>query len=348
MKKKYEILIYFVLPVILLIAAIAISSLTIKPEKLHCETRQYPIMGTMAQVTVYGSKELTEKAADAVQDEFIRVENHCNIFNPDSELSRLNKSAFNEPFKCSDLLWDILMESKRFYQISNGAFDISAKPLMKLWGFYRKQKKLPDQSEIDKVLKYTGLDKVKFNEQDHSIKFTIPDLSLDLGGIAKGYAVGLAAKKAKELGISRGLINLGGNMYCFPEPPPGKKAYTIAIRNPLDKSTVCGTVDLKNTSVATSGNYERYVIIDGQRYTHIMNVKTGKPVKNMLSATVITPLATDSDALSTSIFINGEAFARKICAKFPATSVLIIRHPENQPDKTEVIKIGSIWKNIEL
>ncbi|OGV51603.1 MAG: hypothetical protein A2017_08380 [Lentisphaerae bacterium GWF2_44_16] len=310
--------------------------------------RTYPVMGTMAELTLYGAKADAEKAADIVQDTFLEVEKVCNIFNPDSEISMLNKTAYEKPFKCGELLWDLLMQSKRFYTLSGGSFDITVKPLMELWGFYRKAGKLPSEKEISETLEKVGLDKVIFDEKLHTVKFTRPGLSFDLGGIAKGYAVDKAAEAVKKLGIKSGIINLAGNMYCFPVPPPGKKEFTIGIRNPLKKEEICGKIDLLGTSISTSGNYERYVIIDGIRYTHIMDVKKGKPVSDILSVTVITPLALDADVISTSVFINGESFAREICSRYPATSILIIRHPPGKMEGTEIIKIGGVWGDIKL
>ena len=322
-----------------------------KPEPaaaLEKATRTYPIMGTMAEVTLYGSPELTEKAADTVYDVFKEVETTCNIFNPNSELSRLNREAGEHPFKCGPLLWDALQGGRKAWKLSDGAFDITARPLMVLWGFYSKQKQLPSREEINKALAVVGLDKVEFDDQSHTVKFKVKGMSFDLGGIAKGFAVDRAVRAVKKLGVKCGIINLAGNMYCFPEPPPGRESYRIGIRNPLNKAEACGVINVKNISIATSGNYERYVVIDGKRYTHIMNVKTGLPVAHMLSVTVVTPSAETADAMSTSIFINGEDFARKIRAQIPGTSVLIIRESTQPGKKYEITKIGDIWSEISL
>jgi len=315
--------------------------------QLYHEYRTIPIMGTMAEFSLYAKKELAIKAADTAAEEFRKVQDVCNIFNPDSEISKLNRTAYDKPFKCGDLLWDVLKISRRAYIISNGAFDITAKPLMDLWGFYRKRgDSLPYQLDIDMAKAKVGMGKVFFDDKDHSVRFNVKGMSFDLGGIAKGYAVDLAVAAVKKLGVNRGIVNLGGNMYCMPEPPPGKKDYTIGITNPIDKDLSCGNILCKDISMATSGNYERYVMIGGVRYTHIMNVNTGKPVRDMLSVTVLTPKAVDSDYLSTSIFINGIDFAKEICRKYDNTQVLIIHQ---KPGKDiEVVKIGDIWGEIKL
>ncbi len=340
----------FLFPAVIILAALIIWSMqNMKKEAEQPSTeRTYPIMGTMAQVTLYGDKKKTEAAADIIHDQLLEVEKICNIFDPESEISKLNKTAYKKPFKCGSLLWSVLTESRKAYDISEGSFDITAKPLMTLWGFYRKRKELPSHDEIKQALAKTGLNKVVFDDKERTVKFAVPGLSFDLGGIAKGYAVDYAAKAAREFGIKTGIINLAGNMRCFPVPPRGRKNFTLGIRNPLDKKIICGTIDLLGSSVATSGNYERYVTINKQQHTHIMNVKTGEPIKNMLSVTVVTPLALNADILSTSIFINGPEYARKVCSSIPATHALVIRRNPENPEKIETIKIGKIWGDIKF
>lgn len=340
----------FLIPVALIFIAIIIiiSHDYMKDHGILSLRRNYPVMGTFAGITLYGKIDRTEKAAEKIYRAFKKVEKTCSIFDPQSELSKLNASAHEKPFKCSPLLWELIMLSKNAYEMSGGAFDITAKPLMDLWGFYRKREKLPDQEEIKKAMEKVGFDKLILNEKEHSVKFKKAGVQLDMGGIAKGFAVDKAAKAAIKCGVKMGIINLGGNMRCLPLPPPGKEKYTIGIRDPINKDTECAYVELLNSSVATSGNYERYLVIDGVRYTHIMDVKTGRPVKDMLSVTVVTPLAANADIFSTSIFIKGEKLASKICSAVPATNALIIKHPPGNAEKIDIIKTGKIWGDVRL
>ncbi len=307
------------------------------------EERTFPVMGTVAQYKLYGDKATVEVAADRVRDTFFKIEQLCNIFNPKSEISRLNQTAAERPFHCSPILWDLLQKSRTAYRLSHGAFDITARPLMLLWGFYRKRgDSLPSQAEIKATLHNVGLNQVVFDDKAHTVKFTHPGISFDLGGIAKGYAVDLAVAAVKKLGIKQGIINLAGNMYCFPVPFPNRKSYRIGIKDPKHKERLCGYVDLLNTSLATSGNYERYVTIKGKRYSHIMDVRDGRPISGMLSVTIITPSACVADYLSTSVFINGVDFARKVCQKIPGTQIFIIA--EDHSGKIVRTALGNIWQ----
>jgi thiamine biosynthesis lipoprotein len=309
--------------------------------------RTFTVMGTIAELKLYGDPETANLAADKISEKFSEVERVCSIFNPESEISALNRTAYDKPFQCGDLLWGVIDQSRKIHEMTDGAFDITATPLMELWGFYRKRQTLPSEDEIQTASKKVGLDKVIFDDSTKSVKFTVPDMRLDLGGIAKGYAVDLAADEARRLGIRSGTINLGGNIFCLENPPPVKELYSVGVKNPLDKDRICGTVKIRGRGVATSGNYEKYVVIGNTRFTHIMNPKTAKPVENVLSVTVVSPSALLCDGLSTGIFVNGAKLAKKLHSENSLIDVMIIR--ENPEDKSIVTeKFGEIWDNCNI
>ncbi len=188
-------------------------------------------------------------------------------------------------------------------------------------------------------------------------------MSINLGGIAKGYALDYAAKQLKQrFGFERGFIDIGGNALALPEPPPPKQTagqpfsfrnlftrmglretpYSAGIRNPFssDPSSICGIVTLQNEAISTSGSYERYLMINGKRYSHIINPKTGYPVENMLSVTVIAPSGMDSDVLSTAIFVAGPEFALEFHEKNPDFRALIFQLNPQDPSKVQSFVIG--------
>ncbi|MFA6293970.1 MAG: FAD:protein FMN transferase [Victivallales bacterium] len=306
------------------------------------------VMSTIAEVKFFGNRPEAEKASAIVDGTFAEIELTCNIFNPESEISKLNATAVRTPFKCSPMLWEVLDYSRKVNAISEGAFDITVKPLMSLWGFHGKRLELPDEQEVAETLKRVGLDKVVFDDAEHTVFFTCEGMSFDLGGIAKGFAVDKAVERVlNETSIRAGLVNLAGNMRALPVPPPGRKSYIIGVRNPVHKETVCGRIEFLS-SIATSGDYERYTVIGGRKFTHPMDIGTGRPVEGMIAVTVVTPLATLADGFSGSTFIKGEKFARELCAKIPGTNILIIRHNPDDPQKIDIIKIGDIWGEIKL
>jgi thiamine biosynthesis lipoprotein len=236
----------------------------------------------------------------------------------------LNATAAEREFICSEAMWCLIKRARQAYIESSGNFDITVKPLMDLWGFYRKRgEQSPSEEEINAVLKKVGFDKLILNDSKRSIKFSVPGMALDMGGIAKGYAADLAMAAIARCGISSGVVDIGGNLRFLPAPPPGSKHYRVAIRDPHDPGkTLPQTLEVKpGMAVATSGDYERFVIFNGKRYGHIISPKTGIPGQN-IAVTVITDTALDADVFSTSCAIGNRNIAAKLQRLHPELQVI--------------------------
>ena len=272
-------------------------------------------MGTFVEV-ISPQKE----AARIVFDEIKRIEELLSKYNPNSEISRLNREG---RIKASPETFYIIKKSKEFWQLSEGAFDISIGPLMDLWGFSDKKYRLPPDEEIARTLKLVGADKIILRENEFVVELKIPGMILDLGGIAKGYAVDCAVKKLKESGVQSCLINAGGNIYAlgsnYGHP------WKVAIKNPRGGGTLQDYINLSDIAVATSGDYEQYFNAGKKRYAHIFNPKTGYPTQSGLaSVTVVAPDATTADALSTAIFVLGKQKGETLLKNFPGVKAKII------------------------
>ena len=316
--------------VLLAFAALLGAGLAGYSVQSRCEyhSAAFTSMGTAACVSLHTGRENFSNALKAVMAEFRLVTEIADLHSEKSELSRLNRSAAAAPFVCSPELWEILTESRRAYKLSGGAFDISVKPLMTLWGFYRKRSQVPDAAEIAKVRELTGLDKVIFDDKKHTVKFSRPGMALDLGGIAKGYALERAARALIRMGITRGVIDLGGNLRLLPELPPGRVAYRIGIRRPMRKNggVIPEILQLQgNLAVSSSGYYERYVKLGGKYYGHIIDPVTGIPAPRDYAATAIAPDAACSDWLSTAVFLRGETMAARLKRMLPGTDFIIVK-----------------------
>ena len=282
-------------------------------------------MGTRAGCTFHtADAKLAEAAFQAVEREFDRVTKACNLHDPQSELSRLNRTADKEFFVCSELLWNVLAEARRAHKASNGAFDITVKPLMDLRGFYRKRSKTPSAAEIAETLKRVGMDKVEWDDARHAVRFKTPGMALDLGGIAKGYALDLAAAAVLKLGVRSGVIDLGGNLYLLPEPPPGKKSYRIGIRSPSGEGDSGEVLELPGgCAVSTSGSYERFVVLDGKRCGHVVDPATGDAPYLNRSATAVAPTGIESDWLSSAAFLRGEKLIPRLEKAVPGAKLIL-------------------------
>lgn len=296
------------------------------PENVQVFRNEFPAMGTVANISVYTSEADLERANELCQREFASVVEVCSLFNPDSELVQLNSSAADMPFVCSPMMWELLMRAKKAYQESGGKFDITVKPLMDLWGFYRKRGMPPSAKEIAEVKEVVGFDKLVFDEKSRSVRFSRPGMALDFGGIAKGYAADRAAAAIVAAGITSGVIDIGGNLRMLPEPPPKKKFYKVAIRDPKNSARV---LDIQLTvkpgmAVSTSGDYERFVIYQGKRYGHIISPETGCPAA-VCAVTVVADSAVDADVFSTSCCLGGKDMAEVLKKRYPSIQIHFTR-----------------------
>lgn len=302
--------------IVLVISAIALNTARSprKETKNPLFNEERVLLGTFVKVI-----SPSDKAAEIAFREIERIEGLLSKYKPESEVYRLNKTG---KIKASPETFFIIKRAKEFYALSNGAFDITVGPLVDLWGFTEKNYRVPHKKDLNKALNLVGSDKIILRVEDNVIQFLLPGMKIDLGAIAKGYAVDCAIEKLKKAGIKDCLINAGGQVYCL-----GKnysKPWRVSIRNPAGgkKNNI---LELRDKAVSTSGIYEQNFIKESAVYGHIINPKTGMPVENsLLSVTIVTGNSLDADALSTAIFILGGE-TKALAAAFKDTRAIIIK-----------------------
>lgn len=278
---------------------------------LSCSGRDLPytqdtfVMGTRCVITIYGMDEAkASEAAGKAFRELHRIESVMSTWKEDSEISMLNRSGSGQPVKISEELFGIIEEAFRYSELTGGAFDITARPIVRLWGFQDGgEPALPSEEDIRQALEKVGYEKVSLDRSRLSV--TMPEgMELDLAGIGKGYGVDRSIEILRSEGVTDALVNLSGNMYGI-GLPEGKDSWTIGIREPHGGEGIVGKLKLGEEGVATSGNYENFVTIGGKNYGHIVDPRTGRTVDHILSVTVIAPTALAADALSTGLFVLG-------------------------------------------
>jgi thiamine biosynthesis lipoprotein len=279
------------------------------------------VMGTAAWITIHGQsdREAAEAAEEALR-ELHRIEAMMSNWKKESELSCLNRESDGKPYNVSRELYHLLERSIYYSHLTAGAFDITARPLVRLWGFQGGKAHLPDSQEIEDAMSRVGYRKVMLDGESTSIIMP-PGMELDLAGIAKGYGVDRAVAILRERGVESALVNLGGNIYAL-GTPPGERGWTVGIRDPEGEREVVGSLMLADEAVATSGNYENYVEIDGAIYGHIIDPRAGRPVSHILSVTVVAPTALEADALSTGLFVLGPESGEKVLELLPEIGAL--------------------------
>jgi thiamine biosynthesis lipoprotein len=272
------------------------------------------MMGTFVEVV-----SPDRRAARIVFDELVRIENLLSKYKPQSEISRLNQAGKIEA--SGDTAY-VLRKAKEFWLISNGAFDITVGPLMDLWGFTDKNYRVPGDEEIRAVAPLIGMDKIIFHENRNMVELKTSGMKIDLGAIAKGYAVDCAAARLKEKKVRSCLINAGGDIFCLGDK--FGKPWKVAIQDPREDNFL-NYIELKDRAVATSGDYRQYFIKNKKRYSHIFNLKTGYPAETgVVSATVVAPDCLTADALATTIFVLGKAKGLELVKKFADVQAKVI------------------------
>lgn len=261
--------------------------------------------------------------------EMERIEKVFSKFDEKSEVSKINSLAGIKEINISPEVMKVIEDSLYYSRISEGSFDITVAPLVKIWGFGYKNNTIPDRSMIQEALKHVGRENILIDAEKPSIRFLDKDTKIDLGGIAKGYAVDRVKEVLISKRINNALINLGGNIFGL-GAPPGKKGWRIGIQCPRHKNKIIWIVNLRNRAVSTSGDYERFFIVNGKRYSHIISPVTGEPVQGVMSVTVVADSAEASDALSTAIFVMGEKKREDIIKSIKDIEVLVVKEDGSQ------------------
>lgn len=289
-----------------------------------------PHMGTRFRILLYApDKALAEKAAKAAFARVAELNRIMSDYVATSELMQLCKKfaeKSGDPMRVSDDLFFVLRKAQEVSQLSDGAFDVSVRPLVVLWRQARRTQRVPDATELADALKLVGHDKIVLDPRGSSVKLKVPGMQLDLGGIAKGYAADEMLQVLRSFNISSALVAAGGDI-AVSDPPPGAEGWKIDIA-PLPGSKDKRLLLLKNAAVSTSGDAEQFVVIDGIRYSHIVDPKTGLGLSGQRSVTVIAPRGIMSDSLTKMASILPAEKAIEIIDKMDGVATLIVRKIE--------------------
>jgi thiamine biosynthesis lipoprotein len=286
-------------------------------------TRDYRyMMGTSVEVEAYGGDASTRRlAVDEAFGAIAEIDRLMSNYRDDSELSIVNRTAARDAVSLSDPMLSVLEAAQTISSASGGAFDITVGPIVRLWGFHDKKPHLPTESELAAVRPLVDYRNVVLDREQHTVRFARAGVELDLGGIAKGFAVEVAANTLRRRGLS-GFIDAGGNQYLL-GTPPGKRAWTTGIRSPESPERLLGVVETAETSVSTSGNYATFVEIGGRTYGHVIDPHTLRPSDGALSVTILSRDGTMADAMSKAVFILGPSAGLALVNSTPGMSAVI-------------------------
>jgi thiamine biosynthesis lipoprotein len=288
-------------------------------------------MGTLFTITLYSpDKTNAQLAARAAFERIAALDTVMSDYQADSELMKLCEQPAGKPVPVSADLFEVLEKAQRFSELSDGAFDITVSPFVRLWRFARKKKTLPTSAELAEAARTVGFKKLQLDRKSRTVTLLTPGMRLDLGGIAKGFAADQALRVLRDHGINRALVAASGDI-ALGDPPPDAKGWKTGI-TAIDVRTndASRTFVLRNAGISTSGDTEQSVEIDGIRYSHIVDPGTGLGLTHRIQVTVIAPDATTTDALATALCVLGVERGLALADSLPGVSAMILTKEGNE------------------
>jgi len=295
------------------------------------------VMGTFARVVVVAPDTKTaNRCIEAAFAQIYKVDQLMSDYKDDSEISQVNRDAFKRAVKVSKSTYEVLQKAVQFSKLSGGAFDVTVGPLVQLWRSASEANSVPTDTELQQARSRVGYKKLILDANEMTVRFAVDGMKLDLGGIAKGYAIDKAVEAMKKSGALGAMVDIGGDIRCFGTPSKRKSHWLIGVQDPskardgLDTGTSSLVLRLKDAAIATSGNYRRFALIKGKKYTHIISRKTAAGAEGLSSVTIIAKRALDADALATAVTVMGAEKGLTLVEKTPQTEAILITSPPEQ------------------
>lgn len=341
----------FIILCVFVIAALYFSVRFKQP--VEADSGYRVVMGTITHIIAVAPNQRTaNKSIEAASGQFRNIEILMSYHKDDSELAKINHNAYKSPVKISLQTFDVIQKSIEFSKLSDGAFDVTVGPLVDLWKSAGESNSVPTQTQLDEARSKVGYEKLILDANEKTIQFSVEGMKIDLGGIAKGYAVDKAVEAMKNCGSTGGMVDVGGNIRCFGTPPKGKTHWLIGLQDPnkadsdidilaqagIQTSEPLLILQLTNDAVATSGHYRRFALIHGKKFSHIINRQTGISTEGLSSVTIISKNAIDADALATAVSVMGPEKGLALIETIPQTEAILI---PSQPNSTLVKTSGT-------
>lgn len=336
------------LRIVFVVVVIVLTALGVRflfAPKLHTAySEKFVVMGTFTNIiAVADSQRAADWCINAAFNELYRIDNMMSSHDPDSQISLINKNAFKEPVFLGPELSEVLSAAVAYSEKTDGAFDITVGPVIDLWRHAKEIEKKPSKEQIESAQSKVGYKKLHFGQFGGTLKFDVEGMRLDLGGIAKGYAIDLAVKAMQDTGAVGGMVDVGGDIRCFGSPPESRDNWLVGLQDPAGKSGLLLVLKLNDMAVATSGDYQRFVVVEGQKRSHILNPQTSSSAEELTSVTIIAPKAIDADVLATAVSVMGAEKGLSLIESIRDTEAILIL-AEN---KTELLHTTTIRKYVD-
>ena len=325
-----------------------------------CPRVQRRAMGSLFEIYLAGrDRDVLVAAGEEALDQIQRLEDQLSHYRPDSDIARLNANASESWVRLEPRMYRLMQRCISLSRDTDGAFDITAGPLVKAWGFYRGEGRIPTNEELADVMSRIGFYRLLTDDEEHLIRFAVPGMDINLGAVGKGHAIDEAADVLRFWGVQNAVIHGGqSTIYAMGDAPDKDEGgrmkdesepvrpssfilhpsgWPFVIKDPRDHETPLQTVYLRDEALSTSGNYEQFFEHEGVRYSHLIDPVTGRPTQGMISVSVIASSAADSDALSTAFFVLGREATEEYCRSHPNIRVVMVEEaPEGEIAMTRI------------
>lgn len=302
-----------------------------------------PHMGTLMRIELYAqNEEQAKQALRAAFDRIAQLDDTLSDYKPASELDRITEAAIGHPVPVSEDLFRVLSAAQKLSQESDGAFDITLGPLTHLWRAARKKGRAPSEEDIRAASARCGYRKMHLDREHRTVLFDMPGMQLDAGGIAKGYAADEALRVLSKLGIHSALVAASGDL-AFSDAPPGKPGWQIGIDS-LDtaQAPLTRTLILSNGAVSTSGDMEQHLDVNGTRYSHIVDPRTGEGLTRRITATVLARHGMDADGTTKVVSVLGQSRGLAFIEHHPCLAALVVVNGNTKPRILESSKFREL------
>jgi len=301
---------------------ILLSSLSTNAQVLR--KRTVKLMGSRWGITLVTKDSLlTEQLIDTVVVEVTRIENLISDWKPDSQISQVNSHSGISPVKVDPEVFELTKRAIELSRQTAGAFDISFAAMDRIWKFDGSMQTMPTPELIRKSVEKVGYKNIILDSANATIFLKVKGMKIGFGALGEGYAADKCREMMLSKGVNAGIVDGSGDMSVWGKQPNGRD-WSIGITNPMQENALIAVVPLKEGAVVTSGSYEKFVIFNGKRYTHIINPATGYPATGLCSVTVFGPSAEKANGFSTSMMVLGKEAALLFIKKFPAYSYILI------------------------
>lgn len=288
-------------------------------------------MACCFEVTLPISDQAGVLVARAALDEVDRLEDQLSVFRESSEVSQINQGAAGAAVNVEPALYALLFRCRELYRETEGAFDITAGPLTRVWGFLRREGRLPSAAELANARSFVGSEKLLLNHEERTIQFGGAGVEINLGSIGKGYALDRVAASMRRQRVRTALLNAGSSSMRAIGDGGRQTGWLVGLRHPRYKNRRLAQLRIRDCALSTSGSEEQFFEHDAKRYGHIIDPRSGQPAEGVTSVTVVAESAAVSDALATAFYVGGRALAESYCAAHPDVLVIMLESNSETP-----------------